>query len=54
MPNIDQYSDSSTQWILICLSFTVEKFGIKIIYDQIDTPHAEMCFRETLITHFVY
>ena len=50
----DRYSDSSTQWTLVSLNFTVENFGIKLIYDQIDTPHADMCFCIFTITHSVY
>ena len=39
-----QYSGTSNDWTLINLDFTVEKYGIKVIYDQIDTAHADMCF----------
>ena len=49
-----QYSDNSTDWTLLNLDFTVENYGIKIIYDQIDTPHADMCFSKITITHSVY
>ena len=35
-----QYSNTSTDWTLLNLDFTVENYGIKLIYDQIDTPHA--------------
>ena len=50
----DRYSDSSTQWTLVNLNFTVENYGIQSIYDQIDTPHAYMCFSNITITHSVY
>ena len=50
----DRYSDSSTQWTLVNLSFTIENYGIKLIYDQIDTSHADMCFSNITITHSVY
>ena len=40
----DRYSDISTEWTLVSLNFTDENYGIKLIYDQIDTPHADMCF----------
>ena len=43
VPKNDRYSDSSIQWTLVILNFTVENYGIKLIYDQIDTPHADMC-----------
>ena len=49
-----QYSDSSTEWKLLNLEFTVENYGIKLIYDQIDTPPADMCFSNITITHSVY
>ena len=51
---IDRYSDTSTEWTLVSLNFTVENYGIKLIYDQIDTPHADMCFSNITITHSVY
>ena len=50
----DEYSDNSTDWKLLNLDFTVENYGIKLIYDQIDTPHADMCFSNITITHSVY
>ena len=49
-----QYSDNSTDWTLLNLDFTVENYGIKLIYDQIDTLHADMCFSNITITHSVY
>ena len=54
VPEIDRYSDSQTQWTLVNLNFTVENYGIKLIYHQIDTPHADMCFSNVTITHCVY
>ena len=54
IPKNDPYCDSSTQWTLVNLNFTVENYGIKLIYDQIDTPHAEMCFSNITITPSVY
>ena len=49
-----QYSDNSTDWTLLNLDFTVENYGIKLIYDQIDTAHADMCFSNITITPSVY
>ena len=49
-----QYSNTSTDWTLLKVDFTVENYGIKLIYDQIDTPHADMCFSNITITHSVY
>ena len=54
IPINDRYSDSSTQWTLVNLNFTVENYGIRLVYDQIDTPHADMCFSNIIITHSVY
>ena len=49
-----QYSDNSTDWPLLNLDFTVENYGIKLILDEIDTPHSDMCFSNITITHSVY
>ena len=48
-----RYSDNSTDWSLLNLDFTIENYGIRLIYDQIDTPHADMCFSNIIITHSV-
>ena len=50
----DRYSNLSTQWTKLSLNFTVENYGIRLVYDQIDTPHADMCFSNITITHSVY
>ena len=49
-----KYTDNSTDWTLLNLDFTVENYGIELIYDQIDTAHADMCFSKITITHSVY
>ena len=54
IPKNDRYSDSSTDWTLVNLNSTVENYGIKLIYDQIDTPHADMRFSNFTITHSVF
>ena len=54
IPKKERYSNSSTDWIKLSLNFTEEKYGIKLIYDRIDTPHADMCFSNITITHSVY
>ena len=48
------FSDSSTEWSLLNLDFTIRNYGIKLIYDRIDTAHADMCFSNITITHSVY
>ena len=50
----DRYSDNSTDWTFVSINFTVENYGIKLIYDQIHTPHSDMCFSKITITHSVY
>ena len=49
-----QYSDISTDWTLLNLDFTIKIFGVKLILDQIDTAHFDMCFSKITITHSVY
>ena len=49
-----QYIDTSTDWTLLNLDFTIENYGIKLVYDQIDKPHADMCVSNITITHSVY
>ena len=48
-----QYNNTSTEWKLLNLDFTVENYGIRLVYDQIDKPHADMCFSNITITHSV-
>ena len=54
IPKNSQYSDTSTEWTLLNLDLTEKNYGIKLIYDQIDTAHADMCFSNITITHSVY
>ena len=53
IPGNTQYSDNSSDWTLLILDFTVENYGIKLLYDQIDTAHADMCFSNITITHVI-
>ena len=53
IPKNDRYSDTSTDWTLVSLNFTVENYGIKLIYDEIDTAHADMCSSNITITRSV-
>ena len=50
----DRFSDTSTDWTLVNLNFTEKNYDIRLYYDQIDTPHADMCFSNITITHSVY
>ena len=54
IPKKDRYSDSSTDWSLVNLNFTEKNYGIKLIFDEIDTAHADMCFSNITVTHSVY
>ena len=54
IPKNDRYSESESEWTLLNLIFTVENYGTRLIYDQIDTAHADMCFSKFTITHSVY
>ena len=49
-----QYSDNSNDWFLLNLNFTIENFGIKLLFDQIENAHKDMCFSIIAITHSVY
>ena len=50
----DRYSDTSTHWTRVSLNFTVENYGIKLLYDRFDSPHADMCFSNLTITRSVH
>ena len=54
IPKNSQYSNSPTDWTLLSIDFTVKKSGIKLVYDQLDTAHADMCFSNITKTHSVY
>ena len=54
IPKIERQSDSLTDWTLVNLNFTVENYGVKLFYDQIETPHADMCFSDLTKTHYVF
>ena len=54
IPQNDRYGDTSTDWTLLNLDFTIENYGIKLFHDQLDTAHADMCFSNITITHSVY
>ena len=54
IPRNDRYSDTSTDWTLLSLYFSVENYGIRFFFDQIDTDHADMSFSNITITHSVY
>ena len=49
-----QFTDNSSDWTLLILNFTIENYGIKLIYDQIDTAHSDFCFSKITKKHSVY
>ena len=54
IPKKGRYSKVSTDWTLVSLTFTIPTYGVNLIYDQIDTPHADMCFSNILRRQSVY
>ena len=54
IPKNDRYNDTSTDWTILSLNFSVVNYDIKLIYDQIDTPHADISISKITITHSVY
>ena len=52
IPENERYSDTLTDWTLLNLDFTAENCGIKLIYDQLDTAHADICFSNITIKKF--
>ena len=53
IPKKDRYSDSSTDWTNLGFNFSVENYGIKLYYDEVDSAHADMCFSKITITHSI-
>ena len=54
IPENETYRNSSIDWTLLSLKFTVEIYGIKLTNDQIERPHAEMCFSNITIPHSLF
>ena len=54
LPKNDRFSDTSTDWTQLGLNFTAENYGNKLIFDEIDSVHIDMCLSKTTITHSVY
>ena len=54
IPKNTQFSDASTDWNILNRNITDENYGVKFIYDQIDTAHSDMCFSNITITHSPY
>ena len=54
IPKTDRYTDTSNQWTKVNINFTEQTYGIKLIYHEIDTTHADVCFINIVTTHSVY
>ena len=54
IPKNTQFSTLSSDWIILNLNITDENYGVKFIYDQIDSAHADMCFSNITKTHSPY
>ena len=54
IPKNDRYSDTSSDWTLINVNFTIENYGVRLIYDEINTAICDICFSNITITHSVY
>ena len=53
IPKNDRYSDNSTDWTLVTLNFSEENYGIKLLYDEIET-HSDMSLSNITISLSVY
>ena len=53
IPKNDRYSERSTQWTRLYLIFTEENYGKKLIFDEIDSAHSDMCLSNIKILHSV-
>ena len=49
-----QFSNTSTEWTLLNLDFTQDNYGIRLLFDRIDTAHADMCLSNISITHTLF
>ena len=43
MPENHRYSTMPTQWTKSSLNFTEENYGVKLLFDGIDSAHSDMC-----------
>ena len=48
------YSDTSTDWTLLNLDFTIGNYSVKLVYDRKDKLDSDMCFNKITITHSAY
>ena len=48
------FTELSTDWVLLNLDITDDNYGKKLLYDQIESAHADMCFSNIMITHSIF
>ena len=44
IPKNDRHSNSPTDWTLVSFNFSIETYGIELVYSQEDIVLVEMCF----------
>ena len=49
-----QFSTESTEWTNLNLDITKEIYGIRMIFDRIDSAHADMGISNIAITHTLF
>ena len=54
IPKNEQFSNAGTDWTTLSLNITEENYGVKFIYDQIDSAHSDMSFSNITIKHSPY
>ena len=54
IPKNTQFSSLSSDWTILSLNIIDENYGVKFIFDRIDSAHADMCFSNITITHSPY
>ena len=47
-------SDSPTQWTKRSSNLTEQNYGIKLIFDEIDSAHSDLCFGNISKIHSLY
>ena len=45
----DPHYNSSTDWALVILNFTVGNYGNRLIYDEIETAHGDLSLSNNIV-----
>ena len=48
------FTTLSTDLTLLNLDITDDNYGIKLLYDEIESAHADMCFSNIMTTYSIY